>query len=56
MNKIKELCNKIEASAQGIYTKGCDGVAQNNMARLMEICGFVAEIRAKLEQEGEHGD
>lgn len=51
MDNILPICDGIEAAAQGIYTKGCDGVAQNNMARLMEICNLVNQIRELAKED-----
>lgn len=50
---INGLCDSIIAAAQNIFTRGCDGVAQNNMAKLMEICNLANEIKSTVNKEGD---
>ena len=47
-NRVKALCNQIQAEANGVYIRGCDDVARNNLARLMAICNLATQIVGEI--------
>lgn len=49
-DRINALLNQIVSAANSVYIRGCDGIAQNNMAQLVGICQTVEKLRTLLEK------
>ena len=50
-DRIDALLNQIVSATNSVYIRGCDGIAQNNMAQLIGICQTVEKLRTLLNKE-----
>lgn len=46
--KIKELCNQIEAAVNSVYIRGCDDIAMSNLAQLRGIYNAAERIKSEV--------